>query len=72
MHVIRHDHISANGNLKLVAGTECVLPKRNVNEGEPLNPNPVKRAKRDEEKRRIIGLENLIESRRTTFDHGRM
>jgi hypothetical protein len=69
MHIIRHDHIAADGDVEFVGGAKGVFPKRVVNNIEPVHLHSMQRAKSNKEKRRIVGLEDLLQSGRTTFDH---
>src|SRR5437016_13652662 len=68
MDVIRHDHITANSDVKLLQSIFAIFHERVISVGEWINPFTISCAECDEEKWSTI--QNKVEPPGPIFHHG--
>lgn len=69
MHVIRHDYITTDPDVEFLYPFERIFSKGRVRGLQAINFSSMGSTYRDEKKRRIIGLKNLLQPWRSLLDH---
>ena len=69
MHVIWHDYITTDPDVEFLDAFQRIFSKRLVRGIQTINFALMESTYRDEKKRRIIGLKNLRQPRRSLLDH---
>ena len=69
MHVIGHDYITTDPDVEFLNAFERIFSKRLVRGVQTINFASMESTYRDEKKRRIIGLKNLLQPWRSLLDH---
>jgi hypothetical protein len=67
--MIRHDHVSSDGNAALMRSTGNVLLKYLVRDLQIANFSAMERADRYKEQRTIVRLKYLVKPWRSVLDH---
>jgi len=69
MHVIWHDYITTDPDVEFLDAFQRIFSKRLVRGIQTINFASMESTYRDEKKRRIIGLKNLLQPWRSLLDH---
>ena len=69
MHVIRHDYITTDPDVEFRYPFERIFSKGRVRGLQAINFSSMGSTYRDEKKRRIVGLKNLLQPWRSLLDH---
>ena len=67
--MIRHNYVSSDGDAKVIKCSDKISLECSVDRFQICNLLSMNCADRYKEQRLIITLEDLVESRRATFDH---
>src|SRR6476469_2822186 len=70
MHVIGHDYITTNPDVKFLCAPKRIFSKRFVRSVQAINFASLESTYCNKKKRRIIRLKNLLQPRWALFDHG--